>query len=78
MKRRRHADDDGAGDDGAEPTEEDDVAEAIEAGDRPRYEMVKSKIRALYGHSIKIDLGEPDEPPDFLYVGVGSRDPISC
>lgn len=54
--------------------EEDDVVEAIEASDRQRYEIEDDKIRALYGHSFPIDPGEPTEPPDELYIGVGSRD----
>ncbi|MBL6757157.1 MAG: RNA 2'-phosphotransferase [Planctomycetes bacterium] len=54
--------------------EEEDVAEAIESSDRPRYEIKDGKIRALYGHSIQIDPGEPTEPPDELFIGVGSRD----
>ena len=54
--------------------EEEDVAEAIESSDRPRYEMKDGKIRALYGHSIQIDPGEATEPPDELFIGVGSRD----
>ena len=54
--------------------EEEDVVEAIDASDRPRYEIKDGKIRALYGHSIQIDPGEPTEPPDELFIGVGSRD----
>jgi len=57
-----------------EAIEEEDVLEAIESGDRPRYAIDGDRIRALYGHSIPIDPGEPDEPPDLLYAGVGSRD----
>ena len=57
-----------------EDIEEEDVSAAIEAGDRPRYEIVDGKIRALYGHSIKVDPGEPTEPPEELYLGMGSRD----
>ncbi|MCH2104942.1 MAG: RNA 2'-phosphotransferase, partial [Planctomycetes bacterium] len=57
-----------------EDIEEEDVAGAIEAGDRPRYEIVDGKIRALYGHSIKVDPGEGTEPPEELYLGMGSRD----
>jgi len=56
--------------------EEEDVAEAIESSDRPRYEIKDGKIRALYGHSIQIDPGEPTEPPDELFIGVGSRDAL--
>ena len=57
-----------------EDIEEEEVAAAIEAGDRPRYEIVDGNIRALYGHSIKVDPGEPTEPPEELYLGMGSRD----
>ncbi|QDV08633.1 RNA 2'-phosphotransferase [Planctomycetes bacterium Poly30] len=54
--------------------DEDDVLDAIEASDRPRYEVDGDKIRALYGHSFPIDPGEATEPPDELFIGVGSRD----
>ena len=54
--------------------DEDDVLDAIEASDRPRYEVEGEKIRALYGHSFPIDPGEATEPPDELFIGVGSRD----
>jgi putative RNA 2'-phosphotransferase len=47
----------------------DDVADAIDSGGRQRYEIVKGRIRALYGHSIKIDPGESAEPPEELYLG---------
>jgi len=57
-----------------EDIEKEEVSEAIAAGDRPRYEIVDGKIRALYGHSIKVDPGEPTEPPEELYLGMGSRD----
>ena len=57
-----------------EPIHDEDVLEAIESGDRPRYQVTDDKIRALYGHSFPIDPGEPSEPPELLYVGVGSRD----
>lgn len=53
---------------------EDDVHEALHAADKPRYELKDGKIRALYGHSIEIDPGEPDEPPDELYAVVRGRD----
>lgn len=57
-----------------EPIEAEDVSEAIEAGDRQRYEISDGKIRALYGHSFQVDPGESVEPPEELFVGVGSRD----
>ena len=49
------------------PIEEDDVHEALAAADRPRYELKDGKIRALYGHSIEVDPGDSDEPPDELF-----------
>lgn len=57
-----------------EPIEEEDVIEALEGGDRQRYEVDGDRIRALYGHSFYVEPGEPTEPPETLYVGVGSRD----
>ncbi len=52
----------------------EDLEDAIEAGDRVRYRIEKGRIRALYGHSIEVDPGEPSRPPELLYIGVGSRD----
>ncbi|MDF1799646.1 MAG: RNA 2'-phosphotransferase [Planctomycetota bacterium] len=57
-----------------EDFDEDDLAQAIESGDRPRYEIVDGKIRALYGHSIEIDPGETAEPPEDLFVALPARD----
>lgn len=57
-----------------DPIEAKDVSEAIDAGDRQRYEISDGKIRALYGHSFPVDPGESVEPPEELFVGVGSRD----
>ncbi|MEM9379791.1 MAG: RNA 2'-phosphotransferase, partial [Planctomycetota bacterium] len=53
---------------------EEEVVTAIAASDRARYEIEEGRIRALYGHSFPIDPGEPSEPPDELFIGVGSRD----
>ncbi|MAF67186.1 MAG: hypothetical protein CMJ84_16205 [Planctomycetes bacterium] len=57
-----------------EPIEGEDVVEAIGAGNRARYEIVEGRIRALYGHSIDVDPGEPTKPPERLYIGVSERD----
>ncbi|HJP03001.1 MAG TPA: RNA 2'-phosphotransferase [Planctomycetota bacterium] len=57
-----------------EPIEEEDVVEAIAAGQRVRYEVVDERVRALYGHSIDVDPGEPCKPPERLYIGVSERD----
>ncbi|MDP6539468.1 MAG: RNA 2'-phosphotransferase [Planctomycetota bacterium] len=57
-----------------EAIEKEDVVEAIAAGGRVRYEIVDEGIRALYGHSIDVDPGEPTKPPERLYIGVSERD----
>jgi len=57
-----------------EPVEAEDVVEAIDGGDRPRYEIREGKIRALYGHSIQVKPGEPGKPPALLYVGISRAD----
>jgi len=57
-----------------EPISADDVREAIVSGDRPRYELSDDRVRALYGHSIEVLLGDPSKPPEFLYVGVAKND----
>lgn len=57
-----------------EPIREQDVVDALSTGDRPRYEIVDSRVRALYGHSIPIDPGEPTQPPDRLFIGVSAND----
>ena len=48
--------------------EVEDLTKAIDGGDRPRYEIVDGKIRALYGHSIEVDPGESTEPPEKLFL----------
>jgi putative RNA 2'-phosphotransferase len=57
-----------------EAIEEEDVLEAIESGDRPRYVHEDGRIRALYGHSFEVDPGEPSKPQELLYVGLSERD----
>src|SRR5688572_6329627 len=53
-----------------EPVEAEDVREAVETGDRVRYEIRDERIRALYGHSIEVKAGEPSKPPELLFVGL--------
>ena len=57
-----------------EPIEAADVQAAVDSGDRRRYEVREDKVRALYGHSIPIEPGEPSEPPEAVYVGVSRPD----
>ena len=54
--------------------EVEDLEQAIDEGSRPRYEIVKDRIRALYGHSIAVEPGEPAQPPELLYVGLPTRE----
>ena len=57
-----------------EDVEEADVHAAVDSGDRKRYEIQGDRVRALYGHSIEIEPGEPSEPPEHVYVGVSRMD----
>ena len=57
-----------------EAVTDEDVVEAIETGDRVRYQIKDDRVCALYGHSIHIEAADSTEPPKFLYVGIGSRD----
>lgn len=57
-----------------EPIEEEDIEDAVQEGASTRYEIKSGKIRALYGHSIEVEPGEPSKPPEFLYVGLPVRD----
>ncbi|MBZ0269491.1 RNA 2'-phosphotransferase, partial [bacterium] len=49
---------------------EEDVRELVDGSDRRRFEIRDGRIRALYGHSSRIDLNYPaDDPPPTLYHG---------
>lgn len=53
------------------------VVAVVMTDDKGRYEIDGSKIRATYGHSIDINLGNSDDPiPDVLYHGT-SRSNLS-
>lgn len=50
--------------------EENDLYSMIESSNKKRCEIVNNKIRALYGHSIKININrESVKPPQFLFHG---------
>ncbi len=52
-----------------------DVERVVDAPEKQRFEIVEGKIRARYGHSFEIDLGQdPFEPPEALYKGAPSKD----
>ena len=57
-----------------EPVAQEDVQDAVSSGDRQRYEIDRGMIRALYGHSIDVQPGEPGQPPELLFVGVSRQD----
>lgn len=53
----------------------EDILRLVEEDDKGRYEINenKTKIRALYGHSIHVELGlQPVSPPDTLYHGTSN------
>lgn len=51
-----------------------DVREIVDSFSKERFEIKGDKIRAKYGHSIKVDLNlKPCQPPEFLYHGTSPR-----
>jgi len=47
-----------------------DIQEICDSSSKERFEIKGEKIRARYGHSIKVDLNlKPFRPPQFLYHG---------
>jgi putative RNA 2'-phosphotransferase len=47
----------------------EDIEKLISEGERKRFEIKGDKIRALYGHSIKVKTGKSFCPKGFLYHG---------
>ncbi|MBS3781260.1 MAG: RNA 2'-phosphotransferase [Candidatus Thermoplasmatota archaeon] len=47
----------------------EDIEYLIENSEKKRFEIKDDMIRALYGHSIEVDIEEREEPPDILYHG---------
>lgn len=52
----------------------EDLEDAVNAGDRRRYEIVDDRVRALYGHSIPIEPGPESQPPEVLFLAIPTRD----
>lgn len=49
---------------------EDDIRAVVTDSEKKRFELEGDKVRATYGHSFPVDLGEEViEPPDKLYYG---------
>lgn len=47
----------------------EDIETLIKKGDKQRFEIVDDKIRALYGHSIDVEIEKKSSPPEVLYHG---------
>ena len=53
---------------------EDDVHDVVFNSPKKRFDIKDEKIRASYGHSIRINLGLPTvEPPEILFHGTSRR-----
>lgn len=50
-----------------------DIEFLIENSDKERFEIRSEKIRALYGHSVDVEISDPTEPPSILYHGTSPR-----
>jgi len=49
---------------------ENDIRAVVTDSQKKRFELQENKVRATYGHSFPLDLGEETmEPPDKLYCG---------
>lgn len=52
----------------------DDLIVMIEVADKKRHEIIGNRIRALYGHSVPLQIKkEVVEPPEYLYHGTARR-----
>jgi putative RNA 2'-phosphotransferase len=47
----------------------EDIEKLISEGEKKRFEIKGDKIRALYGHSVKVKIEDSFCPEDFLYHG---------
>jgi len=48
---------------------EDEIRAVVSDGAKQRFELRNDKVRATYGHSFAVDMGEAVEPPPRLYFG---------
>lgn len=50
------------------------IIEVVRTSPKKRFEIIGGRIRAVYGHSIEIDLNLPEvEPPEILYHGTSRK-----
>lgn len=52
----------------------EDIARLVEESEKNRFELKEGEIRALYGHSIEVDISGDVEPPGTLYHGTSPDD----
>ncbi|MGI6118719.1 MAG: RNA 2'-phosphotransferase [Bilifractor sp.] len=56
------------------PLRREDIQFIIDHSDKQRFEMTKTKIRALYGHSVPVKITKKEaDPPAVLYHGTARR-----
>lgn len=49
---------------------EEQIASVVNGADKKRFELIDGKVRATYGHSFTVELGDPaEQPPARLYYG---------
>ncbi|MBD3256498.1 MAG: RNA 2'-phosphotransferase [Candidatus Lokiarchaeota archaeon] len=55
--------------------EKEDIEKMISRSDKKRFEIIRDKIRAYYGHSLsrKIDMKEEKSPPEKLFHGTSPK-----
>ncbi|MFW6196251.1 MAG: RNA 2'-phosphotransferase [Thermoplasmatota archaeon] len=53
--------------------DKEDIEYLIKKSEKDRFEIDSDKIRALYGHSIDVEIKDPAEPPSLLYHGTSPR-----
>ena len=55
------------------PVSRAELDRAVEKNDKQRYAVVDGRIRAVHGHSVRVDLGyAPESPPDVLWHGTAA------
>ena len=53
--------------------DKDDIEFLINKSGKDRFEIRSNKIRALYGHSVDVEINNPVEPSSILYHGTSPR-----
>ena len=53
--------------------DKEDIEYLVEKSEKDRFEIDSDKIRALYGHSVEVEIKDPTEPLSILYHGTSPR-----